>query len=171
MNILVTYASKHGSTEEVARSVAGHLRTAGLDVTLLPAAAVDELDHYDGVVLGGAIYMGRLLREARRMLKRLHLPFAVFAMGPLTMEESQVAGSRKQLGAALARAHAEPFAIAIFGGVIHQDEQHFPFSHMPEGDARDWDAIRVWADEVAQAFLERNPVSADSTRSGSVARL
>ena len=175
MTILVAYATKHGSTEEVAQAVAAHLREAGLDTHLVPAAEVAHIDGYDGVVLGGALYMGRVHRDARRLLRRLRgelagKPFAVFAMGPLTMDEKDVAGSRKQLDWALRKTH-EPFAVAIFGGVVHQDEQDFPFNHMPETDARDWPAVQAWAEEIAATFYERNPRSADSTRSGSVSRL
>jgi menaquinone-dependent protoporphyrinogen oxidase len=177
MTILVAYATKHGSTEEVAQAVAAHLREAGLDTRLLPAAEVADLDGCDGVVLGTALYMGRVHADARALLKRLRaelatLPVAVFAMGPLTLKEHDVAGSRKQLDAFLEKVpDVAPFAVAIFGGVIHRDEQHFPFNHMPESDARDWPSVRVWADEVAAGFYVRNPRSADSTRSGSVARL
>jgi menaquinone-dependent protoporphyrinogen oxidase len=177
MRILVTYATKHGSTEEVAEAVAERLREAGLHAHLVPAAEVEDLDGYDGVVLGTALYMGRVHHDARHMLKRFHrglatMPVAVYAMGPQTLKESDVAGSRKQLGWALSKVpDIEPFAVAIFGGVLHQADQHFPFNHLPETDARDWDAIREWAREVATVFYERNPVSAASTSSGSVSRL
>jgi menaquinone-dependent protoporphyrinogen oxidase len=177
MTILVAYASRHGSTGEVAEAVAAHLRESGLTAELRPVAEIETLEGYDGAVLGAALYAGRIHRDARRFLKRFHKalaakPVAVFAMGPRTLGESDVAGSRKQLGSALAKVpDVEPFAVAIFGGVLHPDEQPFPFNHLPETDARDWEAIRVWAEEVAARFYERNPRSADSTRSGSVARL
>jgi menaquinone-dependent protoporphyrinogen oxidase len=177
MRILVTYATKHGSTEEVAETVAYRLRKAGLATHLVPAAEVEDLEAYDGVVLGTALYMGRIHHDARHLLKRFHralatMPLAVFAMGPRALQEHDVAGSRKQLGASLAKVpDIEPFAVAIFGGVLHQAEQPFPFNRLPETDARDWEAIRSWAAEIAPVFYERNPVSAESTRSGSVSRL
>ena len=121
--------------------------------------------------------MGRVHYDARHLRKGFHralatLPVAVFAMGPRTLEEHDVAGSRKQLGASLAKVpDIDPFAVAISGGVLHKADQPFPFNGMPETDARDWEAIREWAKEIAPVFYERNPVSADSTRSGSVARL
>jgi hypothetical protein len=72
-------------------------------------------------------------------------------MGPLTMEENAVEGSRKQLGHALGKVpEVEPVAVAIFGGVVDPQKLHFPFSHMQASDVRDWDAIRAWADEVAE---------------------
>jgi menaquinone-dependent protoporphyrinogen oxidase len=177
MRILVTYATKHGSTEEVAEVVAERLREAGLGTHLVPASEVAGLDRYDGVVLGAALYMGRVPHDARHLLKRFHpvlatKPVAVFGMGPLTLREHDVADSRRHVDAALARVpDVEPFAVAVFGGVLRPAEQRFPFNHMPASDARDWEVIRAWAEEIARVLYERNPASADSTRSGSVARL
>jgi menaquinone-dependent protoporphyrinogen oxidase len=164
--IMVAYGTKKGSTGEVAGSIAGRLGERGLDVHLVPAAEADALDEYDGVVLGGALYMGRWHADARRFLKRHRemlttLPLAVFAMGPLTMEEKDVEGSRKQLDHALAKVpEVEPVAVAIFGGVVDPEKLHFPFSHMPASDVRDWDAIRAWADEVAEKLAAGVPVPA-----------
>jgi menaquinone-dependent protoporphyrinogen oxidase len=157
--VLVAYATKHGSTREVAEVVASTLAEHGLEAEALPAASVHELDRYDGVVLGGALYMGRWHRDARRFLARhsaalASRPLAVFALGPGTLEEQAVASSRRQLERALAaRRELEPVAVAIFGGVIDPALLRFPFSRMPAADARDWAAIRAFADAFA-ATLE-----------------
>jgi menaquinone-dependent protoporphyrinogen IX oxidase len=42
--------------------------------------------------------------------------------------------------------------IELFGGVINPAKLHFPFNHMPTGDARDWKAIRAFAERLATAF-------------------
>ena len=153
--ILVAYATKHGSTREVADAVAATLQRRGLAVDTRPADEVDSLDDYDGVVLGGALYTGRLHRDARRFLKTHRsalagLPLAVFAMGPRTTEADDVAGSRAQLDRALAAVpEVEPVSVAIFGGVLDPEQLRFPFSRMPASDARNWDAILDWAGEVA----------------------
>jgi menaquinone-dependent protoporphyrinogen oxidase len=156
--ILIAYATKHGSTREVAEAVAATLREEGLEVEVKPAGEARALDAYDGVVLGGALYMGRLHRDAKRFLSRHRgalaaLPVAVFAMGPRTLEEKAVAESRAQLDRALAEVpELEPVAVAIFGGVLDPAAQHFPFNRMPAADARDWDAIRLWARELARSL-------------------
>ena len=54
-SILITYATKHGSTREVADSLAAAVREHDLDVTTLPAAQVEDLSPYDGVVVGGSL--------------------------------------------------------------------------------------------------------------------
>jgi menaquinone-dependent protoporphyrinogen oxidase len=161
--ILVAYATKSGSTCEVAKAVAETLAEAGLDVEVEAAAAVRDVGGYDAVVLGGALYVGRWHRDARTFLRRhadalTTLPVAVFALGPLTLAPDDVAGSRKQLDAALAKVpEIEPVSVAIFGGVVDPRKHHFPVSRMPASDARDWDAIEAWAQEIA-AELAATPV-------------
>lgn len=152
--ILVAYASKHGSTTEVADALATQLRAHGYDVDLRPAAEVRTLDGYTAVVLGGAIYTGRWHRAATGFLKRHRgrlatTPLAVFAMGPRTLAPADVVASRIQLDKALAAVpDLEPYAVAIFGGVIDPTGLRFPFSRMPASDARDWTAIAAFGDEV-----------------------
>ena len=127
--VLVVYASKHGSTQDVALAIAG-----------------------------GSLYMGRWHAYARRYLGRHRnalssLPLAVFALGPLTLAEQAVVESRTQLDAALARfPDLEPELVCVFGGVIEPDALHVPFNRMPETDARDWSAIRAWANDAAIVF-------------------
>ena len=156
--ILVTYASKHGSTREVADAVASRLREHGWTVDLREVAAVRDVHQYGGVVLGTALYMGRPHADARTFLRHHHrtlatMPLAVFAMGPGKDEDDQIAGSRKQLDRALHRYDdIAPDVEAVFGGVFDPTILHFPFNHMPASDARDWNAIQRFADEVYQSF-------------------
>ena len=149
--VLVAHASKYGSVEEVARYVAAILRDRGVVCTVVPAREAEHVVDYDLVVLGAGLYMGRLHREARRFLKRHHadladVPFAVFAMGPLSSEPEEKEKVRPQLDRALERfPEVTPCVREIFGGVIDPETMSFPFSHMPEGDYRDWDEIRAFA--------------------------
>lgn len=144
--ILIAYGTKHGSTIEVAEAIGAALRDSGHGVDVAAAADVRALDGYRAVVLGGALYMGRLHQDAAGFLKRHRraleeLPLAVFAMGPKTMAKADVAASRKQLDHALAAVpELTPVAVAIFGGVVDPSKLRFPFKRMPASDARDWDA-------------------------------
>src|ERR1700742_5119944 len=106
--VLVAYASSHGSTAEVAERIGKVLREHGFVASVIPAGAVDHLCHLDAVVLGGALYTGRLHRDARNFLKHHEealgeLPFAVFALGPRTLSPVDVHASRRQLEHALDR--------------------------------------------------------------------
>jgi menaquinone-dependent protoporphyrinogen oxidase len=163
MIMLVTYATKAGSTKEVAEAVARTLREHGHEADLRPVAEVGTLAPYDAVVLGTALYTGRIHRDARRFLKHhrellAERPLALFAMGPKTLADDEIAASRAQLDRALAGyPELRPEPVAIFGGVVDPARLHFPFNRMPASDARDWDAIRSWADEVAKMLT---PVAA-----------
>jgi menaquinone-dependent protoporphyrinogen oxidase len=156
--ILVAYATEQGSTGEVAAAVAARLRREGLEVELRPADEVADLSPYRGVVLGCAIYMGRLHHDADAFLHRYHaelalLPTAVFAMGPKTLDPSDVASSRNQLAKALAKApDVNPYEIAVFGGVIDPKTLAFPFNRLHPSDARDWDDIDAFALRCALAY-------------------
>jgi menaquinone-dependent protoporphyrinogen oxidase len=156
--VLVAYASKYGSTREVAESIASTLRERLLRVDVRPAGKVDHLEEYTGVVLGGGIYMGRWHRDARGFARLFedelrNIPVAVFALGPTDEVPEHRAGSEKQFSRAVEKLELEPLASAVFGGVVDPRKLRFPFNHMEAADVRDWDEIRAWADEVAERFL------------------
>ena len=56
-SILLAYATRYGSTQEVAETITATLREAGLKVDMQPMQDVRTLDNYDAVVLGAAITM------------------------------------------------------------------------------------------------------------------
>jgi menaquinone-dependent protoporphyrinogen oxidase len=159
-HILIAYATKHGSTHEVAEAIATALRTAGHRVDVADAADVREVNRYATVIIGGALYMGHWHRDAVAFLKRheralAHIPLGVFAMGPKTLAEADVASARAQLDHALASSPLEPASVAIFGGVVDPSKLHFPLNRMPASDARDWTAIEAWAAEVGEREAHR----------------
>ena len=161
--VLVAYATKYGSTQEVAEAIATTLREHGLEVEVRPAHEVRSLKGYDSVVLGAALYMGRWHADARHFLKRYRtvlssLPVAIFALGPLNAAEKQWHDARAQLNQALAKdPWLTPVNVEMFGGVIDPAKLHFPFNHMPAGDARNWTAIRSFAEKVAAALQRTAP--------------
>lgn len=162
--VLVTYATKYGSTEEVAQAVAMAMREAGVDVEIKPMRSVTSLDAYDGVVLGAALYMMRLHGGARRFLTSHRdalscRPVALFALGPVNDIEKEWEGARLQLKKQLAKfPWFAPISTEVFGGKYDPAKLGFPFNlipalrKMPAKDARDWVAIRAWAKEQAAAL-------------------
>jgi menaquinone-dependent protoporphyrinogen oxidase len=159
--LLVAYGSKHGSTQEVAEAIARRLRKSGLEVELRSAADVADLTPYDGVVLGGALYFGRWHQDAVRFLAKHRRELAaqspaIFALGPKTADTQGLAESRAQLDKTLAKVpQVEPRSIAVFGGVVDPPKLRFPLNRMPASDARDWNAIDEWADDVATTLKPR----------------
>jgi menaquinone-dependent protoporphyrinogen oxidase len=162
MRVLVAVASKHQSTREIAQVITEELRLARLTVDVLDAGAVDDLSAYDAVVLGSAIYAGNWLPDAKRFAEHgrprlAQLPVWLFSSGPLGAENPQPKVDTVALAAPL-------------GGVVPRDHQVFTgkldFDELgvaerliakavraPEGDFRDWDAIRAWARGIAAELL------------------
>ena len=96
-DILVAFATKAGSTEEVAAAIADALRKSGNIVDLRRARDVREpASRWGCIVLGAPIYSGRWHRDAHRFLKRHRgelerVPVAIFGMGPRSPERGGVA--------------------------------------------------------------------------------
>jgi len=161
--VLVAYASRHGSTREVAERICEAIQSTGVRAHLRPAAGVDDVDGYGGVVLGGALYMGRLHRHAHRFLRRhadalAGRPLAVFASGPTDDEPDHWRESREQLDAALSRYDLDPVAVQVFGGRVDPSQFHFPLSRIPAGDSRDWDAIEAWGRSIPELLGIQSPL-------------
>jgi menaquinone-dependent protoporphyrinogen oxidase len=70
MTVLVGYASRNGSTRQVALEIGSRLREHGLDVDVRPLTGVGSVSGYAGVVLGSALYSGGWLPEAAEFLGR-----------------------------------------------------------------------------------------------------
>lgn len=161
--VLVAYASKHGSTAEIANVIADELREAGIEPDLREAADVQSVEDYDAVVIGSAVYMRRWRREAKRLLKREHKhlaerPFWIFSSGeigenpdPDWVEPTQVVALAERLGV---RDHA------VFGGRLPLEPSNFVERAMVENtppdkrDLRDWDEIRRWAQSIVCCVAE-----------------
>ena len=156
MTVLVAYATRHGSTREVAEEIAATLRALGADVELRDARgapapggfARGQAGSWSLVVLGAPLYSGRWHRDAHRFLRRHRqdlagVPVAVFGLGPRSADEQAWRRSREQLDRAVAKhAWLTPVAVEVFGGVD-------PPGKRPRRDLRDWARIEAWAAGIA----------------------
>lgn len=164
--VLVVYATRYGSTQEVAERVAATLRENGLQVDVKPAKQVRALEGYRAVVLGAPLYIGRWLKDAHRFLARnqdglAQRPVAVFALGPTRVEELKAPDIRAQLDQQLGKyPWLKPVAAELFGGKYDPATLRFPdnllgaapaspLHGLPASDARDWEAIHAWATNLA----------------------
>jgi menaquinone-dependent protoporphyrinogen oxidase len=150
VSVLVAYATKNGSTQQVAEAITAALCEAGVQVTVRPARAVREsAQGYDLIVLGAPLYSGRWHRDAHRFLRRHRrelaaVPVAVFGMGPRDDTMEAWRRSRSQLDRALVRqAWLAPVAVTVFGGVDPPGRDR-----RPRRDLRDWRAIHAWAADL-----------------------
>ena len=163
-SVLVGYATRYGSTREVAEAVAAVLREQGLVVDVRPVRDVGSVEGYRAVVLGAPFYIGSWHKDALAFATRhagalAGRPVALFALGPLAGDE--VEGAREQLDQLVAKlAPLTPIDAALFGGKYDPSRLRLadkllaalpasPLHGVPARDARDWAAIEAWARGVA----------------------
>jgi menaquinone-dependent protoporphyrinogen oxidase len=164
-SILVAYATRSGSTQEVAEAIGTALGEAGFSVDLQRLPVQGTLDRYDAVVLGAPLYMFRWHKAALRFLSDFRKaledrPAAVFALGPFNDVEKEWREVRAQLDKELAKfPWFKPVAVEVFGGKFDPAELGFPYTlipamkKLPPSDIRDWDAVRGWAKDLAGRLL------------------
>ena len=171
--ILVTYASRFGSTEGVAKSIGKTLSEDGCMVDVLPMRDVKDLSPYDAVVAGSAVNGGAWLPEAMQFVRRHQAelkrkPFAAFLVCmTLTMKNGEQYRSHVSSWLDPVRALVRPVSEGLFAGGLDirktpsfSDRLKFRLSVLfgvwKEGDHRDWNAIQKWAVEL-QPLLAHSP--------------
>jgi len=162
-SILLAYASRFGSTQEVAETITAVLREAGLEVDIKAMEQVETVTQYDAVVLGAAIYNAKWHAGAHQFLSQ-HLeslrqrPLAIFTLGPLSSSEAAKRNSRRQLDSELAKyPWLKPVAVEIFAGKYDPSKPGLGFfdRFVPARDLRNWDAIRAWANALSVQLQHR----------------
>ncbi len=183
MRVLVTAASKHGATFDIATMIGAELARAGFDVSVEAPEAVESVTEFDALVIGSGVYVGRWMASARDFVDRnaaalSERPVWIYSSGPV--------------GAPL-KPHdppidAEPIANLIgargqrvFGGrVDHGDlglgeRAILSIARAQEGDFRPWAAVKAWSAEIAAELAAEHgtprmgaPDTPDQYRSGVV---
>jgi menaquinone-dependent protoporphyrinogen oxidase len=164
MRVLVTAASRHGATLEVADAIGRALSEAGVQADLKMPDEVAGVEGYEAVVLGSAVYYGQWLPTALDFARRHRAalsarPVWLFSVGPIGAPEPRPVeppAIAAQLVANLkARGH-HTFAGALDRGRLGLTEKAIAIvMRAPEGDYRDWPAIRRWSEEIARVVKAR----------------
>jgi menaquinone-dependent protoporphyrinogen oxidase len=165
MRVLVTVASRHGGTREIGTTVADVLRAAGHDVAEVDPDEVDAVDGYDAVVLGSAVYVGRLAAALRELVDRLHAQLAarpvwLFWSGPVG-DPPLPPSEPDDVGVVARRVRARD--VACFAGRLERAELGLAERALvamidaQPGDFRDFAEVEAWAASVATglAWTER----------------
>lgn len=160
MRVLVSAASKHGSTREIAAVVAKTLDRAGFDCDHIDPADIEDVGHYDAVVLGSAIYMGQWLSEARELLERIE---PQVAGKPLWLFSSGLSESPRTRGAAPPVGGSRLDRLTVsghhhFSGKLDvlqlslAERAAIMAARGTYGDARDMDAVAAWAAGIGRTL-------------------
>jgi menaquinone-dependent protoporphyrinogen oxidase len=172
MKVLVTAASRHGATREIAGAIRGILAAAGHEVDLATPERVSTVAGYDAVVLGSAVYAGRWLPQARDLVERelgelLTKQVWLFSSGPVgePAKPVETPAEATEIGE---RVHAVEHR--VFEGKL--DRRALGFAEKAivtmvgaaEGDFRPWDDVVTWARGIEASLEGASPQA--GTREG-----
>ena len=165
--VLVTYASKYGSTGGVADAIGKELCTKGVNADTVLIKNAGNVGSYQGVVIGGAIYMGKWMSESVDFVKKnrdilRQMPVAYFLVcmtlsQPTEKKRAQVLSYMDPILETVPE--IKPVGIGTFAGELDYSNLSWlkktimKAKDAPEGDFRDWTAIRTWADDLCSPLL------------------
>lgn len=162
--ILVTYATRTGSTQGIAEAIASTLTTNGATTELLPVQDITDLSAYDAVVAGSAIQSSVWLPEAMTFLhthqaQLAQKPFAAFLVCMTLAMPYESARQQVPTFMQPVRDVVQPISEGYFAGMLDIDK--IPqrqarwgfrvstwFGAWKQGDHRDWETVRAWAQEI-----------------------
>ena len=171
--LLVTYASKYGSTGGIADAIGQALCTKGATADILLIKNVLDLSPYQGVIVGSPVYMGKWLPEATDFVHKhaealRPMPVAYF-LACMTLREPTQENMAKALAyldpVLKTTPEIKPVGIGAFAGALDYSNLSWVTRRVmkskdaPEGDFRDWKAIRAWAEASAFAKSMTSPDS------------
>jgi menaquinone-dependent protoporphyrinogen oxidase len=169
--VLVTYATFTGSTTGVAKAIGKTLAENGVLVDVLPMKEVQDLSAYRAVVAGSAIQNKQWLPEAMQFIQTHQAdlrrkPFAAFLVC-MTLAMRNGESYRRFVVEFLApvRVLVKPVSEGLFAGALDiskipslANRIKFRISVLlgvwKEGDHRDWNAIRAWAESLRPLMSE-----------------
>ena len=160
MHILVTAASKHGATDEVADAIAKRIEASGITVDRLAPADVTSVADYDAVIVGSATYILQWMPEAHDFMERFKDQLPVGQVWAFSVGMNGVPKHSKQDGSRVGPllTHVKCRGLRTFRGrykpslLSLRERSVARLAGVVEGDFRDWEAIERWADEIVDAL-------------------
>jgi len=158
--ILVAYASRCGSTAEIAQALGRDLQSRGYKPEVLPVAKIAQLGGYQAVLLGSAVRAGNWLGEATDFVRQHQreirdLPNAFFSVHMRNTGDDEK--SRKGRLGYLNRVHEmmRPDSEAFFAGRMDPSRLSFGerlvckvMGDASPRDLRNWPVIHAWGSNV-----------------------
>ena len=162
--VLIVYASRCGSTGEVARAVGQELTAQDQVVDVRRAQDAPDPSGYQAVVVGSAVRFGKWLPEAVEFVKKNQfalgrVPTAFFAVHAWALDDSPASQRQRQAYLEPVRRIVTPKREAFFAGKLDLARLSFgeralaKLVRAPDGDLRDWDAIQGWAQRIVKGLM------------------
>jgi menaquinone-dependent protoporphyrinogen oxidase len=161
--MLVAYASKLGSTGEIAAEIGKTLSANGLSVDVRPMQENLSLEEYQAILLGSAVRFGNWLPEAvafveanRKALNRV--PVALFTVHITNQGDDETSRRNRQEFLDQVRPLVDPVEEIFFAGKFDRRgaAELMPgllARLVPTMDFRKWEKIRAWAEGIHSRLL------------------
>jgi menaquinone-dependent protoporphyrinogen oxidase len=162
--VLICYATRYGSTGEIASIISEELGEAHLEVTLSPVSLVKDPGTSDAVVIGSPLYMGKWLAEARDFVSRFRTqlqarPVAVFTVGYSFRDRlKEDIGTGVDVLAPI-KLFISPVSEGYFAGRVDPDSMTSTDLEVTRlvgvspGDFINHEAVRMWARSIPSIFF------------------
>lgn len=163
LKVLITAASLHGATGEIADVLGKELSGTGAAATVIPPGSVDDIEGYDAVIIGSAVYAGHWLAPARDFVHRYRdalasRPVWLFSSGPVGDPSGKLSKAMRNepvdVAALSTATHARGHV--MFDGKLDPKVLSLP-QHATllifrglDGDFRNWSAIKEWGRSIAE---------------------
>ncbi|MBN1306251.1 MAG: twin-arginine translocation signal domain-containing protein [Anaerolineales bacterium] len=162
--VLITYASKCGSTAEIAQTIGQTISKTGAFVEVLPIALVSSLSSYQTVFLGSAIRRGSWLPEAKSFIANHqqelgNMPTAWFTVCMTLYQDTPENRQKVKDFLQPVREIFQPQSEGYFAGKVDPkklsllDNTILNIIGVPEGDYRNWNTISQSASETCRTWL------------------
>jgi menaquinone-dependent protoporphyrinogen oxidase len=161
--ILVAYASKLGSTGEIAAEIGQTLSANGLSVDVWPVQENLSLDGYQAILLGSAVRYGNWLPEAvafvqanQEALNRV--PVALFTVHITNLGDDEQSRRNRQAFLDQVRPLVDPVDEIFFAGKFDRRGAAELMPSLlarlvPTMDFRKWEKIRAWVERIHSQLL------------------
>jgi menaquinone-dependent protoporphyrinogen oxidase len=163
--VLLAYASRAGSTAEVAGRMGNILKGLGFNVDVKSVKEVTDITGYDSIVIGSAVRMFKLLPETVKFANRFrdelkNKPVAYFIVCLTMYENSEESRAKAQEYLKPLLKTKQPISIGLFGGKMDYSKLSFIWrilfkGRIPEGDFRNWNLIEEWAKNLGEELKNK----------------
>ena len=157
--ILVAFATRNGSTAEIAQAIGKELISTGYPADIAEIKTISTLAGYRAVVIGGPLYMGsvdgdvgKFIGKNREQLQKLSVAAVAVGRAPTNTDPDAVGIAMAALKKSLEP--VTPVVSVMFAGKLDPKKLSFiqrkitELVKSPAGDFRDWTLIASWAHDL-----------------------
>jgi len=160
--ILIAYLTKTNTTKEIADEIAGIFKSRDIAAEVKAIPEIKDLSSYSGVIVGapinGMVWLPeayKFIEDNKEVLK--NMPTAYFFVSYMIEEGREFWKNKIRKSLDSAKALVRPVSVGMFGGRVTSGFPaifRFIFGIKKDAlkDVRDWNKIRIWANDISKFF-------------------